>query len=296
MVGPLFAAHPVPVKQPSSFVKIAAMLSEHDPSSAPRPGWSRVAVLVGALAILSIAVLTGVWLLPLLGGGKPADTAPVARTVPVPPLAARPAPAPEPAVTTETTPEARPRPKKKPAESAPAPAAEPAAPTTGELRIESDVPGAMVFIDRKFVGNTPVTAKEIAPGRHQLNLTAEGYDGYSDSIDVAAGPADVMVKFKEIRLNESVDVVHKHAMGSCEGRLVADPQGLRYESPNKNDAFTLKFADLETFEVDYLNKNLRIKKRGGKQYNFTTKAPNADPLFVFHRNVDKVRKQVGGRD
>jgi hypothetical protein len=46
--------------------------------------------------------------------------------------------------------------------------------------------------------------------------------------------------------------------------------------------------------VDYLKKNLRIKKRGGKQYNFTTKAENADPLFVFHRNVDKVRQQMGG--
>jgi len=153
----------------------------------------------------------------------------------------------------------------------------------------------MVFIDRKFVGNTPVTAKDVAPGRHQINLTAEGYDGYSESIDVAVGPSDVMVKFKEVRLDESVDVVHKHTMGSCDGRLVADPQGIRYDTTNKNDGFTLKFGDVETFEVDYLGKNLRIKKRGGKQYNFTTKAANADPLFVFHRNVEKVRKQVVGK-
>jgi hypothetical protein len=153
----------------------------------------------------------------------------------------------------------------------------------------------MVFIDRKFIGNTPVTAKDVAPGRHQLNLTAEGFDGYSESIDVTAGPADVMVRFKEIRLSETADVVHKHAMGSCEGRLLADPKGIRYETANKNDAFTLSFGEIETFDVDYLNKNLRIKKRGGKQYNFTTKAPNADPLFVFHRNVEKVRKQVVGR-
>jgi PEGA domain len=151
-----------------------------------------------------------------------------------------------------------------------------------------------VFLDRKFVGNAPVVAKDFPPGTHQLNLTAEGYDGYSQPIEVAAGPADVMVKFKEIRLNEAVDVVHKHAMGSCEGRLVADPQGIRYETSNTDDAFTLKFSEIETFQVDYLKKNLRIKKRGGKQYNFTTKAANADPLFVFHRNVDKVRQQVAG--
>jgi hypothetical protein len=175
-----------------------------------------------------------------------------------------------------------------------APAA-PAAPTTGELHIASDVPGAMVFLDRKFIGNTPATATGVEPGTHHLNLSAEGFDGYSDTIEVAPGPADVMVKFKEIRLDEKVDVVHKHAFGSCEGRLLADPQGIRYETANKGDAFSLPYADIETFEVDYLKKNLVIKKRGGKQYNFTTKAENADPLFVFERDVDKVRRQVTGR-
>jgi hypothetical protein len=271
------------------------MSSELDPSFASRAGWSRTAVVAGALAILVVAALAGIWLAPLIRGGKPADSAP-ASTAPQPaPAATAPAETPEPPPTTiEASRDERPRPKKKP-EAPAAPAPEPAAPTAGELHIDSDVPGAMVFIDRKFVGNTPVTAKDVAPGRHQLNLTAEGYDGYAESIEVAAGPADVMVKFKEIRLDESVDVVHKHAMGSCEGRLLADPQGIRYETSNKNDAFTVKFAEIETFEVDYLNKNLRIKKRGGKQYNFTTKATNADPLFVFHRNVDKVRKQVGGK-
>ncbi len=89
-------------------------------------------------------------------------------------------------------------------------------------------------------------------------------------------------------------MVHKHAIGSCEGKLLADPQGVRYDTANKDDAFTVKFSEIETFEVDYLKKNLRLKKRGGKQYNFTTKAENADPLFVFHRNVDKVRQQVAG--
>ena len=69
---------------------------------------------------------------------------------------------------------------------------------------------------------------------------------------------------------------------------------MRYDTANKDDAFSMKFSEIETFEVDYLKKNLRIKKRGGKQYNFTTKAENADPLFVFHRNVDKVRQQVAG--
>ncbi len=267
------------------------MNSEHDASSAPGHG-RRLVVIVGALAVL---VAAAAWLLPMLWEGKPAERAPSAEA----PRSSVPAPAPAAAVPEPPAPAAdaardKPRPRRKAEAPAPAAAPEPSAPTTGELHIDADVPAAMVFIDRQFIGNTPVTAKNLAPGRHQLNLTADGFDGYSAGIEVAAGPADVMVKFKEVRLDASVDVVHKHGIGSCEGRLVADPQGIRYETSNKDDAFTMKFADVEAFEVDYLKKNLRIKQRGGKQFNFTTKAANADPLFVFHRDVDKVRRQVTG--
>ena len=229
-------------------------LKQH-PSPTSRPAWQWALIGVAGVALLAIATLAGNWLAPMIRGGGSAEPAGVST--------AKPSPA-------------------------------PAEPTTGELHIESDVPGAMVFLDRKFIGNAPVTAKEIPPGTHHLNLTAEGYDGYAAPIEVAVGTTDVMVRFKEIRLEEAVDVVHKHTMGSCEGRLLADPQGIRYETTNKDDAFSLKFAEVETFEVDYLKKNLRIKKRGGKSYNFTTKIENADPLFVFHRNVDKVRQQVAG--
>ena len=275
---------------------MAPMSSTPDPSNTPRTGRSRLALVAGAIAVLVVAALAGIWLAPLIRGDKPAASAPAPEpTAPAPVPQADAPVAEEPTTVIEASREARPRPRKKVEAPAPAAAPEPAAPTTGELRIESDVPGAMVFIDRQFIGNTPVTAKDIAPGSHQLNLTAEGFDGYSESIDVAVGPADVMVKFKEIRLSESVAVVHKHGIGSCEGRLLADPQGLRYDTTNKGDAFTMKFAEIETFEIDYLDKNLKLKKRGGKQYNFTTKAPNADPLLVFHRNVDKVRKQVVGK-
>lgn len=267
------------------------MTEVQDPSSAPRPAWQWALIGIGAVVVLVAAALAGMRLAPMIRGGS--GEAPAAVSTPKP---AEPAPAPAPAASAPTTieasREARPRPRKKVEPPAPAAAPTPAAPTTGELRIDSDVPGAMVFLDRKFLGNAPVTAKDVPPGTHHLNLTAEGYDGYSESIEVAAGPADVMVRFKEVRLKEAVDVVHKHAMGSCEGRLIADPQGIRYETANRNDAFTLKFADIETFEVDYLKKNLRIRQRGGKQYNFTTRAGNADPLFVFHRSVDKVRLQV----
>jgi hypothetical protein len=265
------------------------MNSEHDASPAPRSGMKWAVIGIVIIAILGAAALLGMW----FAGSQTAE--PVAAVKPAPVQAAAPAPAVEtPTATIEASRNATPRPKKKAEPAAPAPAPEPAAPTAGELHIDSDVPGAMVFLDRKFIGNAPVTAKDVTPGTHRLNVTAEGFESYSEPIEVAVGPADVLVKFKEIRLKASVEVVHKHAMGSCEGKLLADPQGVRYDTANKDDAFTVKFSEIETFEVDYLKKNLRIKKRGGKQYNFTTKAENADPLFVFHRDVDKVRQQVAG--
>ena len=39
---------------------------------------------------------------------------------------------------------------------------------------------------------------------------------------------------------------------------------------------------------------LRLKLKSGKSFNFTTKAVNADPLVVFHRDVEKARKKLAG--
>ena len=97
---------------------------------------------------------------------------------------------------------------------------------------------------------------------------------------------------KPERLNTSVDVVHKHGIGSCEGKLFADVHGLRYETSNRDDAFTMAFTDLETFTLDYPQKTLRVKKRAGRTWNFTTRAANADPLLVFQRDVDRARARL----
>ena len=174
--------------------------------------------------------------------------------------------------------------------TAPAPVA--TTPTVGTLRIDSDVPGAQVFIDREFVGVTPVTANNVKPGSHRINVSAQGYEGFSDTIEVAAGSRDLRVNFKEVRLDASLEVVHKHRMGSCKGRLVATAQGLRYETTNKDDGFSAPLLDLGTFQVDYLEKNLRLTLKGGKQYNFSDPEGNADHLFVFHRDVEKARERL----
>ena len=164
-----------------------------------------------------------------------------------PPPSAADAPAPAPRVVPKKT-ESGPPVSEAPRKSAPVKKAEPkatepaeAAPTLASLRLESDVPGASVFIDRAFVGNTPLSLDRLQPGTKRVQLTAEGFDSVQKTIELAPGPNNVSIRIKEVRLSARAPVVHKHGMGSCEGTLVASLDGLKYETSNKGDAFILPF-------------------------------------------------------
>ena len=209
---------------------------------------------------------------------------------PAPPPVSAPA-EPEPAETPAPPPAP---PPDRPAEPEAAPTVE-APPMTGTLRIESDVPGTVVFIDRVNMGTAPVVRTDVPPGQHTVVLSPEGYEYISRVVNVVAGE-DVTVSgdFTTIRLDEAIAVVHKHTFGSCRGTLRASPSGLTYETDDEDDRFTAGFADIETFEMDYLNVNLRVKIRNGKTYNFTDPDGDADTLFVFHRDVDRVRQRATG--
>ena len=182
-------------------------------------------------------------------------------------------------------------PKKEAPAPPPAPKA-PAAPTLASLRLETDVPGASVFIDRAFVGNTPLSLDRLQPGSKRVQITATGFDSVQKTINLEPGPNAITIRVKEVSLSATANVVHKHAMGSCAGTLVASLDGLRYNTTNTGDAFSLPFPQVETFVVDYLQKNLRVKQKGGKTWNFTDKNDNADALFVFHRDVEAARKKL----
>lgn len=185
---------------------------------------------------------------------------------------------------------ARPRTRNSPAPAAPtAPA--PATETAVTLQVESDVPGASVFLDREYAGTTPLTVRNLAVGSKRLNVTAEGHEGYVETLSLVEGTNRVNVEFRKVRLNASMPVVHKHRMGSCQGTLAASVNGLSYETSDKEDAFTLAFSDVDQFDIDYMKKNLRVRRRGGKTWNFTN--DNADALFVFHRDVTKAREKLG---
>ena len=240
------------------------------------------------LLVIVILVVGGIGLF-LSSRPKPQPAPAPVTVAPAPSVAPPSEPAPAPVETPRPGRRAAAPPR---AAAAPPPLAEAPPADLVTLHIDSDIPGAQVFIDRQFIGAAPVTTSEVKPGTHQINVSAPGYDQYAQSIDVSPGPRDLMVRFKEVKLDARVEVVHKHGIGSCRGTLIASPQGLRYDTTNKGDAFTVPLANLDTFMVDYLDKNLKVKIKGGKQYNFTDPEGNADPLFVFQRDVDKARQRL----
>ena len=125
-----------------------------------------------------------------------------------------------------------------------------------------------------------------------MQVSAAGYENQSNTVDVRGGTTAVMIRFKVVRLNEAIPVIHKHTIGSCDGRLVADLQGLHYETANTEHAVSIPFPEVRSFEVDYLKKNLRVTRKDGKQFNFTDRNANADALFVFHKKVEAARTKL----
>jgi hypothetical protein len=154
------------------------------------------------------------------------------------------------------------------------------------------VADASVFVDRRFVGKTPLDVRDLEAGTHRLNVSAEGHDMYSEEIELGGEPRTVSVRFNEVRLDESVRVVHKHGLGSCRGVLRARPDGLAFEAEEGKDSFRTALDTMDRFDVDYLRKTLRVSLRGGRSYSFTVEGPSADPLLVFQQKVDKARRQL----
>ncbi len=253
----------------------------------PRTGGTGKLLVIGLAALALLGLIAVIASRLTRSAPEPAPAQEARTEAPAPPAVSKPA---EPEPEAGSSPVRRPRPKR----DAPVEAPPPAAPAGPALVVESDVPGASVFVDRKYLGTTPLRTTEVTAGTHQLNASVAGEDGLVQSIEIAeSGDTAVTLKFKEVRLNAVVAVIHKHgAGGSCEGRLAATVEGLRYVTANTNHAFTMPFSSVEIFEVDYLKKELKVKQRGGKTWNFTDRSDNADKLFVFHRDVTRAREKL----
>jgi hypothetical protein len=241
--------------------------------------------------LLVVLVLIGVALGTAWFGGV-FETTPVSEVVEAPAEPAVSAPA-APAPGASSSP-VTPRPvEPRPTVTAPLPVpTAPPTPTTATLRIDSDVPGAQVFVDNKFVGTAPATVTGVAPGQRKVNVQAPGFESVAEFVDVTPGERDVVISLRTIRLDQKVAVRHNHRAGSCEGTLIATPDGIRYETTNQNDGFSVALTAIDLFEVDFLKNNLKIRIRGGRTYDFADVSGRADGIYLFHQEVEKVRQRI----
>jgi hypothetical protein len=57
----------------------------------------------------------------------------------------------------------------------------------GSVIIRSEPESAALYIDSNYRGSTPLTVYGLQPGRHEILLTADGYESYNDVVSVSGG-------------------------------------------------------------------------------------------------------------
>ena len=70
---------------------------------------------------------------------------------------------------------------------------------TGSINIESKPPEAKVYLDGEEVGTTPATLMSVAPGTHEVEVRMEGYDVWSESVEVEVDKERALTPVLRIR-------------------------------------------------------------------------------------------------
>ncbi len=57
----------------------------------------------------------------------------------------------------------------------------------GRLSVSSNITGAQVFVDGKFVGGVPLMSLELSAGSHRVQVKKDGYDTYRTNVEITSG-------------------------------------------------------------------------------------------------------------
>ena len=74
-------------------------------------------------------------------------------------------------------------------------------------------------------------------------------------------------------LYASLQVVHKHAMGSCKGTLLVGGGRIKYQTSDKDDAFDSPLDSVKAAGPADSGKGLFVEITGGKRYSFVSQSP-----------------------
>jgi hypothetical protein len=80
-------------------------------------------------------------------------------------------------------------------------------PTTGTLRVNSNVNGAQVFVDNVLAGNTPASIS-VGVGQHSVRVTANGFTDATQTVNVRAGQVvDLNFNLRPVVQNGTITVL-----------------------------------------------------------------------------------------
>ena len=100
----------------------------------------------------------------------------------------------------------------------------------GELKVKSDPSGAKVYVNNRYVGETPYTNKVMAPGRHDVDIELKGYEDESKRVTIESGET------KTIDINlEKIELVEKTWLEKFLEKLLISPlTAFNFFSPLSN--------------------------------------------------------------
>src|SRR5687767_6782951 len=127
------------------------------------------------------------------------------------------------------------------------------------------VPVATVPVATPAPSVAPATAKKTAAGR-----------------DAAPAPAR---RPSAVAHTASLDVVHLHRLGDCRGRLQVSRDGVAFVSDEKDDAFTLPFAEF----LHAVSDDTLTLRSAAKTYRFKA-AAGGDKLRAFADRISQARR------
>jgi hypothetical protein len=67
---------------------------------------------------------------------------------------------------------------------------------------------------------------------------------------------------------------------------------VRYTAAKGDDGFDVPLSSVERLDADYLKKQLTVKLRGGRTYNFTEAGGHADALVGFQQSVARAQSRL----
>lgn len=122
----------------------------------------------------------------------------------------------------------------------------------GSLRIKTDASDVQVLLDGKEVGTTPLTLRQVTAGKHQLMLVKQGYEDYTQEVEVSATkPASLFIVMKPTSvtlppLPVEFKAIHQHRLGKCVGVLVVSADALDYKAVDDEDKFHIPIRTIKS--------------------------------------------------